>query len=186
MHAGPSKNCKIRSRVVVLVSSHIWMINSNADVLHSWAVPCLGINCDAIPGHMTEASLLIERGRVARLLIYPFLGRCKPVPILPEVGWWLETDAHGCMACRDPGALLETWILMELADRGSLSDALRAGRFPTHDFTVIFRCLLDIASGAYSTCCYTALLSVIILCGPGLGPEADTEQRACLYALPLK
>ena len=37
---------------------------------------------------------------------------------------------------------------MELADRGSLSDALRAGRFPTHDFTAIFTCLLDIASGA--------------------------------------
>ena len=50
--------------------------------------------------------------------------------------------------CRETGSLLETWILMELADRGSLSDALRAGRFPTHDFTAIFRCLLDIASGA--------------------------------------
>ncbi len=48
--------------------------------------------------------------------------------------------------------MLETWILMELADRGSLSDALRGGRFPIHDFTAIYRCLLDIASGNTYTC----------------------------------
>lgn len=41
---------------------------------------------------------------------------------------------------------------MEYADRGSLSDALRAGRFPTHDYTAIYRCLLDIASGEPLPC----------------------------------
>ena len=46
------------------------------------------------------------------------------------------------------GSLLETWLLMEYADRGSLSDALRSGRFPRRDFSAIYRCLLDIASGA--------------------------------------
>ena len=46
------------------------------------------------------------------------------------------------------GSLLETWLLMEYADRGSLSDALRSGRFPTRDYNAIYRCLLDIASGA--------------------------------------
>ncbi|EIE22674.1 kinase-like protein [Coccomyxa subellipsoidea C-169] len=55
--------------------------------------------------------------------------------------------ASSCNSAREAGSLLETWILMELADRGSLSDALRGGRFPTHDFTAIYRCLLDIASG---------------------------------------
>jgi hypothetical protein len=53
-------------------------------------------------------------------------------------------------ASRPQGSLLETWLLMEYADRGSLSDALRSGRFPTHDFTAIYKCLLDIASGG---CC---------------------------------
>ena len=46
------------------------------------------------------------------------------------------------------GSLLETWLLMEYADRGSLSDALRSGRFPLRDYNAIYRCLLDIASGA--------------------------------------
>ena len=37
---------------------------------------------------------------------------------------------------------------MEYADRGNLADALRSGRFPSHDFIAVYRCLLDIAAGA--------------------------------------
>ncbi|BDA45748.1 probable mitogen-activated protein kinase kinase kinase 11 at C-terminar half [Coccomyxa sp. Obi] len=59
----------------------------------------------------------------------------------------MASNSQGSSSSREAGSLLETWILMELADRGSLSDALRAGRFPTHDFTAVYRCLLDIASG---------------------------------------
>ena len=36
---------------------------------------------------------------------------------------------------------------MEYADRGNLADALRSGRFPSHDFIAVYRCLLDIAAG---------------------------------------
>ena len=50
-------------------------------------------------------------------------------------------------ACREQGSLLETWIVMEYADRGNLADALRSGRFPSHDFIAVYRCLLDIAAG---------------------------------------
>lgn len=71
------------------------------------------------------------------------------------IAHWIVQHGFDCMLCclryREAGSLLETWILMELADRGSLSDALRGGRFPIHDFTAIYRCLLDIASGTPST-----------------------------------
>jgi hypothetical protein len=49
---------------------------------------------------------------------------------------------------REQGQLLETWIVMEYADRGNLADALRTGRFPCRDLTAVYRCLLDIAAGA--------------------------------------
>jgi hypothetical protein len=49
--------------------------------------------------------------------------------------------------------LLETWLVMEYCDRGSLLDAVRAGRFYRKrdgepDMVSIYRCLLDIATGA--------------------------------------
>ena len=53
-------------------------------------------------------------------------------------------------ACR-MSRLLETWCLMEYAEKGSLADALRTGRlrrsngFP--ELGVIIACLQDIASG---------------------------------------
>lgn len=59
----------------------------------------------------------------------------------------LMRAARGCRMSR----LLETWCLMEYAEKGSLADALRTGRlkrsggFP--ELGVIIACLQDIASG---------------------------------------
>lgn len=69
---------------------------------------------------------------------------------------------------RNMGSLLETWLLMEYADRGSLSDALRSGRFPIHDYSAIYRCLLDIASGVLQ-----ALSLCVCMCLPAR-PDATT------------
>ena len=66
----------------------------------------------------------------------------------PKVGLYTAVGTYSCScACRKQGLLLETWIVMEYADRGNLADALRSGRFPSHDFIAIYRCLLDIAAG---------------------------------------
>ena len=58
---------------------------------------------------------------------------------------------HGAAAVCRMSRLLETWCLMEYAEKGSLADALRTGRlrrpsgFP--ELGVIIACLQDIASG---------------------------------------
>ncbi len=63
-------------------------------------------------------------------------------------GWLYMIIAH---AARRMSRLLETWCLMEYAEKGSLADALRTGRlrrpggFP--ELGVIIACLQDIASG---------------------------------------
>lgn len=50
--------------------------------------------------------------------------------------------------------LLETWCLMEYAEKGSLADALRTGRLKRPnglpELGVIIACLQDIASGVLS------------------------------------
>ena len=64
------------------------------------------------------------------------------------------------MLSREQGQLLETWIVMEFADRGNLADALRTGRFPCRDLTAVYRCLLDIAAGVL-LCLETPLFQCI-------------------------
>ena len=43
------------------VNTHIRLLVSAADVLHSWAVPSFGIKVDACPGRLSQASLFLKR-----------------------------------------------------------------------------------------------------------------------------
>lgn len=60
------------NRVVLPVKTHIKLLISSSDVLHSWAVPSFGIKVDACPGRLTEASLFIKREGV-------FYGQCSEI-----------------------------------------------------------------------------------------------------------
>nr|YP_011017708.1 cytochrome c oxidase subunit 2 [Griffithsia okiensis]WQF69531.1 cytochrome c oxidase subunit 2 [Griffithsia okiensis] len=52
---------EVDNRMVIPINTHIRIIISAADVLHSWAVPSLGIKCDAVPGRLNQASIFIKR-----------------------------------------------------------------------------------------------------------------------------
>lgn len=52
---------EVDNRMVVPIQTHVRVIVSAADVLHSWAIPSLGVKCDAIPGRLNQASLFIKR-----------------------------------------------------------------------------------------------------------------------------
>jgi len=45
---------------------------TSADVLHSWAIPSLGIKLDACPGRISEISLFIKRTGT-------FYGQCSEI-----------------------------------------------------------------------------------------------------------
>jgi cytochrome c oxidase subunit 2 len=47
--------------IVVPTKVHIRMLITGADVLHSWAVPSLGIKVDAVPGRLSQSNLYIKR-----------------------------------------------------------------------------------------------------------------------------
>ncbi len=52
--------------------THIRLLISAADVLHSWAVPSLGIKMDAVPGRLNQVSIFIKRPGV-------FYGQCSEI-----------------------------------------------------------------------------------------------------------
>jgi cytochrome c oxidase subunit 2 len=56
------------------VNTHIRVLVTAADVLHSWAVPSLGIKVDACIGRLNETSLFILRKGV-------FYGQCSEICI---------------------------------------------------------------------------------------------------------
>ena len=46
---------EVDNRVVVPINTNILLQVTSADVIHSWAVPALGIKIDAVPGRLNEA-----------------------------------------------------------------------------------------------------------------------------------
>lgn len=70
LELGQLRLLEVDNRVVVPVNTHVRLIITAADVLHSWAVPSLGIKCDAVPGRLNQVPLFIKREGV-------FFGQCS-------------------------------------------------------------------------------------------------------------
>nr|YP_009476695.1 cytochrome c oxidase subunit 2 [Proteomonas sulcata]AVM81188.1 cytochrome c oxidase subunit 2 [Proteomonas sulcata] len=60
----------VDNRVVLPTNTHVRVLVTAADVLHSWAVPSLGVKMDACPGRLNQISLFIKREGV-------FYGQCS-------------------------------------------------------------------------------------------------------------
>nr|YP_009750097.1 cytochrome c oxidase subunit II [Enoplops potanini]QIJ46456.1 cytochrome c oxidase subunit II [Enoplops potanini] len=51
----------VDNRVVLPMNIQIRVLVTAADVLHSWAVPALGIKIDAVPGRLNQGSFIMNR-----------------------------------------------------------------------------------------------------------------------------
>lgn len=49
------------NHLVVPAMTHIRLLITSTDVLHAYAVPSLGIKCDAVPGRLNQVSLYTLR-----------------------------------------------------------------------------------------------------------------------------
>jgi len=58
---GQFRLLEVDNKIVVPVDTHIRLICTSSDVLHSFAVPSLGIKIDAVPGRLNAVSTFIER-----------------------------------------------------------------------------------------------------------------------------
>jgi cytochrome c oxidase subunit 2 len=61
LQVGDFRLLEVDNHVVVPVDTHVRVIVTAADVLHSWAVPSLGVKVDAVPGRLNQTSFLANR-----------------------------------------------------------------------------------------------------------------------------
>lgn len=94
LEEGQLRLLEVDNRIVVPVNKKIRVIVSSGDVIHSWAVPSLGIKTDAIPGRLNQTSMTLNREGV-------FYGQCSE---LCGVG-------RGFMPIVVQGVKLEDYIL---------------------------------------------------------------------------
>lgn len=59
-------------RAVIPYQTHVQILVRSADVLHSWAVPALGVKADGCPGRINQLRLLRHRPGV-------FYGQCREI-----------------------------------------------------------------------------------------------------------
>nr|UTE82971.1 cytochrome c oxidase subunit II [Propithecus verreauxi] len=69
---GELRLLEVDNRVVLPTELSIRMLISSEDVLHSWAVPSLGVKTDAIPGRLNQATLMTSRPGI-------YYGQCSEI-----------------------------------------------------------------------------------------------------------
>ena len=69
---GQFRLLEVDNRVIVPIYTHIRILITASDVLHSWAIPSLGIKLDACPGRLNQTSMFIKR-------IGVFYGQCSEI-----------------------------------------------------------------------------------------------------------
>lgn len=72
LELGQFRLLDVDNRLVVPVDCHIRLIVTGADVIHSFAVPSLGIKLDCVPGRLNQVSFLSERTGT-------FYGQCSEI-----------------------------------------------------------------------------------------------------------
>jgi cytochrome c oxidase subunit 2 len=70
LEPGQLRLLEVDNRVILPVDTHIRLIITARDVIHSFAVPSLGLKLDALPGRLNQTSVIINREGV-------FYGMCS-------------------------------------------------------------------------------------------------------------
>jgi cytochrome c oxidase subunit 2 len=63
---------EVDNHTVLPINTQIRVLITAADVLHSWAVPSLGVKVDGTPGRLNQTSFLINRPGL-------FYGQCSEI-----------------------------------------------------------------------------------------------------------
>nr|QBL02055.1 cytochrome c oxidase subunit 2 [Phlebopus portentosus] len=72
LELGQLRLLDVDNKMMIPVDCHIRLIVTGADVIHSFAVPSLGLKIDAIPGRLNQSSILAERTG-------SFYGQCSEI-----------------------------------------------------------------------------------------------------------
>jgi cytochrome c oxidase subunit 2 len=72
LEIGNLRLLEVDNRLLIPIRSHVQFTVTAADVLHSWAVPALGVKVDACPGRLNQTSVFIKRPGT-------FYGQCSEI-----------------------------------------------------------------------------------------------------------
>lgn len=72
LNFGELRLLEVDHRLVVPSLTHIKLLVTSSDVIHSWAVPSLGIKIDACPGRLNAITLFIKKNGI-------FYGQCSEI-----------------------------------------------------------------------------------------------------------
>nr|YP_009910861.1 cytochrome c oxidase subunit II [Darevskia caucasica]QDP70090.1 cytochrome c oxidase subunit II [Darevskia caucasica] len=72
LYPGGFRLLEVDHRVVVPMESPIRVLISAEDVLHSWAIPALGIKTDAVPGRLNQTTMITSHPGL-------FYGQCSEI-----------------------------------------------------------------------------------------------------------
>jgi len=68
----PFRLLEVDNVVNLPILTHIRLLVTSSDVLHSWAIPSFGIKVDACPGRLSQASLYLKRPGI-------YYGQCSEI-----------------------------------------------------------------------------------------------------------
>ena len=69
---GDFRLLEVDNSLVVPVNSYLCIVVTSSDVIHSWAVPSLGLKCDAVPGRLNQIIFLVNHSGL-------FYGQCSEI-----------------------------------------------------------------------------------------------------------
>lgn len=72
LNKGDFRLLEVDNRLVVPINTHVRVLVTAADVLHSFAVPALAVKMDAIPGRLNQTGFFVKRPGV-------FYGQCSEI-----------------------------------------------------------------------------------------------------------
>jgi cytochrome c oxidase subunit 2 len=72
LEQGDNRLMEVDNCLMLPIQTHIRVLVTGADVIHSFAVPALGIKTDAIPGRLNQTNMFIKRPGL-------FYGQCSEI-----------------------------------------------------------------------------------------------------------
>nr|YP_009175054.1 cytochrome c oxidase subunit 2 [Tricholoma matsutake]AGC15252.1 cytochrome c oxidase subunit 2 [Tricholoma matsutake]QIC20160.1 cytochrome c oxidase subunit 2 [Tricholoma matsutake]UIX25258.1 cytochrome c oxidase subunit 2 [Tricholoma matsutake]UIX25288.1 cytochrome c oxidase subunit 2 [Tricholoma matsutake]UIX25316.1 cytochrome c oxidase subunit 2 [Tricholoma matsutake] len=72
LELGQFRLLDVDNKLIIPVDCHIRLIVTGSDVIHSYAVPSLGLKLDCVPGRLNQVSFLAERAGT-------FYGQCSEI-----------------------------------------------------------------------------------------------------------
>ena len=72
LNKGDFRLLEVDNRLVIPINTHVRVLVTGADVLHSFSVPALAVKMDAVPGRLNQTGFFIKRPGI-------FYGQCSEI-----------------------------------------------------------------------------------------------------------